>query len=329
MIRYETHRNEIDQIFKLINSGRFYSLTFIKKGDGQLRYLNGHRATYKKPDGSEEMIRNVGYDPKNYNLIRVWDRNALNPRTNENTGNYRSAALENILYIKCGNKLFDFVEENDILYRFTNVTEEELNNIKAKMKIESTISEEINRLMRENYDSEQGQDLDKYFINKHYPQAKYEVPEVQNNNVSGELVANTKFSALRQLPKPINIYKNPRNLTGYQDNVRGIITDEGDLFLAQYTNTQHYNIIMALAEKGIIPHGFEKNYYRTLPDDFMCVQRDEDTNTFYSSTAYNNMFPNKYNDLLELASRTQPFDFEMEHFAVGEYDDYGYEDDEY
>jgi len=149
MLRYETHQTQISQIFSLINTGRFYSLTFVKKGDGQLRYLNGHRATYKKPDGTEGVVQNVGYDPKDHNLIRVFDRNALNPKTGEKTGNYRAAALENIIYIKCGGELFDFIEENQIAKRFPYVNLEE---VRAKMKIDSAIQEEVQNFVNETGD---------------------------------------------------------------------------------------------------------------------------------------------------------------------------------
>ena len=146
MLRYETHKDQIEKIFKLINTGKFYSLTFIKKGNGELRYLNGHRATYKKPDGSDGIVRNVGYDPKDHNLIRVWDRNALNPITGQKTGNYRAAALENIIYIKCGNDLFDFIEENQIEKRFPYV---DINDVGRKMKIEGIVDDEALNMIKE------------------------------------------------------------------------------------------------------------------------------------------------------------------------------------
>lgn len=146
MLRYETHKDQIEKIFKLINTGKFYSLTFIKKGNGELRYLNGHRATYKKPDGSDGIVRNVGYDPKDHNLIRVWDRNALNPITGQKTGNYRAAALENIIYIKCGNDLFDFIEENQIEKRFPYI---DINDIGRKMKIEGIVDNVVENFMNE------------------------------------------------------------------------------------------------------------------------------------------------------------------------------------
>jgi hypothetical protein len=145
MITYERNKSEIDGIFSMINSGRYYSMTFVKKGDGNVRYLNGHRNIYKRPDGSEGVVTNVGYDPKNYNLIRVFDRNAENPKTGERTGNYRSAALENIIYIKCGNDFFDFVQENRIKERFPHVNLDEIRN---KMRIESAIEEEINEMFK-------------------------------------------------------------------------------------------------------------------------------------------------------------------------------------
>ena len=148
MLRYETHQGEIDKIFNLINTGRFYSFTFIKKGDGQLRYLNGKRHIYVKPDGTEGVIKNIGYDPKNHNLIRIWDRNALNPITNQKTGNYRSAALENILFIKSGSDIFDFIEENQIVQRFPYIARQ-IPEIKAKMKIEDIVDDEAENLIRE------------------------------------------------------------------------------------------------------------------------------------------------------------------------------------
>jgi hypothetical protein len=146
MLTYETHKSEISKIFDLINSGRFYSLTFIKKGDGQVRYLNGKRMLYKAPDGSDAVVKNVGYDPKNYNLIRVYDRNALNPKTNQRTGGYRSAALENIVYIKCGSELFDFVQENDIQKRFPHVN---LQEIQGRMKIGDIVDDEAQSIQED------------------------------------------------------------------------------------------------------------------------------------------------------------------------------------
>lgn len=148
MLRYETHQGEIDKIFNLINTGRFYSLTFIKKGDGQLRYLNGKRHIYQKPDGTEGVVKNVGYDPKNHNLIRIWDRNAENPITKQRTGNYRSAALENILLVKSGADIFDFIAENQIIQRFPYI-ERQIPEIKAKMKIEDIVDDEASNMVQE------------------------------------------------------------------------------------------------------------------------------------------------------------------------------------
>lgn len=158
MLRYETHQGEIDKIFSLINTGRFYSFTFIKKGDGQLRYLNGKRHIYVKPDGTEGVVKNIGYDPKNHNLIRIWDRNAENPITNQKTGNYRSAALENILLIKSGSDIFDFIEENQIVQRFPYIARQ-IPEIKAKMKIEDIVDDEAQSMMQEMWELQESQEI--------------------------------------------------------------------------------------------------------------------------------------------------------------------------
>lgn len=139
MLTYDTHGSEVDDVIGIINSGRFYSITFIKRNtDAEIRYLNGHKAIYKKPDGVEEEIpaaRKPSYDRMAKNLLLVWDRNAIDPKTGIR-GAYRSAGLENILYVKSGSDILDFTEENRILERFKNIDENKLAEIRKRMKIE-------------------------------------------------------------------------------------------------------------------------------------------------------------------------------------------------
>lgn len=153
MLAYNTHEREIDDIIKIINTGRFYSITFIKRNtDAEIRYLNGHKAIYKKPDGSEEevpVVRKPSYDRVAKNLLLVWDRNAVDPKTGVK-GAYRSAGLENILYVKSGSQILDFTKENQILERFKNIDENKLAEIRRNMKMDSVVQEEIENLLNIN-----------------------------------------------------------------------------------------------------------------------------------------------------------------------------------
>lgn len=270
MLTYETHKHEIEDIFKLINSGKFYSLTFVKKGDGQLRYLNGHRKIYTKPDGSEEVVKNIGYDPKNYNLIRVFDRNAENPYTKQKTGNYRSAALENIIFVKSGSQIFDFTEENNIRERFPYIS---IDDIKSKMKIQDVVDEEIQKFYQEGV-------ADKYAERQfHIPDPNTEMDAIaqqgiQNDSSMGEFVGTVTNKSGKY-----NVYKNPKNLQNFDENVRAFSTTDGDLYVAQ-TNGDYFHQDMA----NVINDPNIGNVYDDEKN--ICWHRVGKTNYFGFSVSY-------------------------------------------
>lgn len=203
-------------------------------------------------------------------------------------------------------------------------------NVKFIAKLhfhENVIQDEIGKFLQEDdeyYDNgNQGGTLDKYFQNGQFSR----IAKPQQPKLSGEFITTVNFAGERRTPEPIKINKNPRNLIGYRMGVRGVLTDEGDIYLAEDSNTLHFNIIKALAEKGIIPNGLERTYFNVLPDEFICIERDDDSNGFFNSTAYYSI-PQKYYDMFELANNTQPFEF-----IVDDNDeDLGYrgeDDDEY
>lgn len=138
MLSYQTHPDEVRRIIDIINTGRFYSITFIKRNtDAEIRYLNGHKAIYIRPDGNGEEVpaaRRPSYDRVAKNLLLVWDRNAVDHKTGAK-GAYRSVGLENILYLKSGSDVLDFVEENAILERFPSMDDKRLAEIRRKMGI--------------------------------------------------------------------------------------------------------------------------------------------------------------------------------------------------
>jgi hypothetical protein len=143
MLSFKTHPQEIEQLKNQINSGKFYSITFIKKG-GDLRYLNGQKRIYNPGEG----VKQLSYSRPDRGLFTVWDNNAPDYKTGKR-GAYRIVTLENVLYAKSGNYVKDYTEENQIQERF-GYTDEKLDEIKKKMKIDSIIQEEMLNVISEN-----------------------------------------------------------------------------------------------------------------------------------------------------------------------------------
>lgn len=159
MLSYPESRLQLGQIFKLINSGRYYSMTFMKV-DGQIRPLNGHKAYYKRPDGKQVEIPAAKPTSLEQGVLLVWDRNAINRRTGE-TGDYRKSKLENIMFVKSGNDVLDFMEENDIQNRF-KLTDQQIEDTKRDMDIDSLdekfkVFEDDGQQLRKELDRVRGQ----------------------------------------------------------------------------------------------------------------------------------------------------------------------------
>jgi hypothetical protein len=167
MLSYSTHPQEIDDLVNLINKNQFFSIAFIKRGDiktkkeenitdADVRYFNGRKKAYKPtPDANnkttstgsgEQQQQNTptSYSRKDYNLFMIWDNNAVDNRTGEK-GAYRQMGIENILFIKAGSFLKDYIKENDIAKRFPLLN---VDNVRTKMKI-GTPSNDINEIIAE------------------------------------------------------------------------------------------------------------------------------------------------------------------------------------
>lgn len=146
MLKYPEDRQQINEIFRIINSGRFYSLTFMKI-NGEVRFLNGHKEIYNPPNGKPKEIVAARPNKLEQNLLLVWDRNAIDRKTGKR-GAYRLAKLENLMYVKSGNDVLDFMEENNIIDRF-NLSDQQIQNIKEKMKLNNNIQQETFKLFEE------------------------------------------------------------------------------------------------------------------------------------------------------------------------------------
>jgi hypothetical protein len=78
----------------------------------------------------------------------------------------------------------------------------------------------------------------------------------------------------------LKIIKNPINLKGFGNNVRGIITTNGDIYLEEESQGIHNDILSALKSKGIVPSATGKQWGNQLPQQsgFLTVQRYKNSN---------------------------------------------------
>jgi len=75
-----------EAILKAGEQGRFFTVKFVKRTDGQIRTMNARLGVTKHLQGGTQ-----GYDPKAHNLITVWDAQAKD---------YRSINLETVFALE-------------------------------------------------------------------------------------------------------------------------------------------------------------------------------------------------------------------------------------
>jgi len=133
-------------------------------------------------------------------------------------------------------------------------------------------------------------------------------PQVQGD-VSGELFGYlTKTWAGGRYNEPVPIYKNPRNLRGYDPIVRGVLVSNGDVYISKFGDGLHYDIIHLLAKEGVIPmSAVVPNYTQTMPEEYITIIR-MGSNRFTQSDGYYD-FPPYYEEMFEVANSSQPFQF--------------------
>jgi hypothetical protein len=142
MLSFQTQPDVVKEMQDIINSGKFFSVTFIKK-DGSIRFVNGHKIIYQSTSPSTE---NRGkFDRLAQNILLVWDNNRINDLTGEK-GQYISVTLGRLLFFKSGAFLRDYTQENADAIKAARITPEQIEQIKSKMKIDGIVQEELESL---------------------------------------------------------------------------------------------------------------------------------------------------------------------------------------
>ena len=145
MVSYATHPQELEEIQKTINSGRFFSITFLK-ADCEIRHASGKKINYQSD--SPESEKRGKYNRLEKNLLLVWDVNKryTDKEGNEIKGAFIQAKLEKLLFFKCDTFTKDFTKENAEAIEACGITPEQLDQAMLKTNMSSMIEEELDEL---------------------------------------------------------------------------------------------------------------------------------------------------------------------------------------
>jgi hypothetical protein len=125
-------------------------------------------------------------------------------------------------------------------------------------------------------------------------------------HIDGEYFGTLRTIWGKPIEKPINVYKNPKTLTGFGSTTRGVLVSNGDLYVAETTDGMHSDILELLADKGVIPHeSVTSDYDSRLPKEYITIIRTATTNQFAQSPGYE-AFPDYYVRMFDLANRKHP-----------------------
>lgn len=187
-----------------------------------------------------------------------------------------------------------------------------------KLSVLQIIKEEVENFFNTTQTNGQPSMADNYYDK--FVGASTKQPEATSQpKISGELIGQVDKQWDTPLEIPIPVYKNPINLMGFSNNARGILLNNGDLYLGQTYNALHDNILTLLAQKGIISYEKQLDYSTKLPEEFVAVIRTMHTNYFSDSSEYKySTFPEYYAEIFNLANQKQPFKFTTLHKSVEE-----------
>jgi hypothetical protein len=75
------------------------------------------------------------------------------------------------------------------------------------------------------------------------------------------------------------LIKNPVSMDSLNRNVRGVITKDGDVYMENFSEKIHHDLLKILFDRGIIKGEFSKKWNKQLPTEsgFLTVQRYKDT----------------------------------------------------
>jgi hypothetical protein len=109
--------------------------------------------------------------------------------------------------------------------------------------------------------------------------------------------------------KAVPVYFNPRNLTGFEPSVRGVLTDGVDLYVAQSAEILHEDLFPHLKKIGAIQTDPGGGYGTLLSREFVAVVRVFNSSIFMLSPSYHKVFPDYYKQLFDKAKIKLGYNF--------------------
>ena len=101
------------------------------------------------------------------------------------------------------------------------------------------------------------------------------------------------------------IYLNPKSLDGFDDQCRGAIFANGDLYLSKSSEVYHYRLFLALEQRGIIANG-EARHYAAFPDKYVAVIRLGTSTDFLPSSNYGKDEAEYVQKVFDVANKSHP-----------------------
>jgi hypothetical protein len=212
MLTFQTHPQEVQEMQNIINSGKFFSVTFIKM-DNSIRYVNGRKILYQSD--SPETENRGKFNRFDKNILLVWDNNRINDVTGEK-GQYISVKLERLLFFKSGAFSRDYTEENSDVLHSAQITPEQIEQIKNKIKIGTVIQEEAENLFETEPNNMKNQKLLQLLkIIQKYSLAVIVMKAMILNGIDSEesLIEFLKTDATLPQPTKVNLQNAYRDIT--------------------------------------------------------------------------------------------------------------------
>lgn len=133
------------------------------------------------------------------------------------------------------------------------------------------------------FDNNEPSLADNIYNQKYGINADNNTEEADNAYSQGQYIGSTTNS---YNTTKVKIFLNPLSLHKFQTRCRGVVMDNGDLYLANTPNLTHYNIIDFLSEKKILADNMKQWYYRIVPTNFVAVVRNYSLDEFFESESY-------------------------------------------
>jgi hypothetical protein len=112
------------------------------------------------------------------------------------------------------------------------------------------------------------------------------------------------------------LIKNPASISSLGPNIRGVISKDGDIYMENFSEKIHHDILKILFSKGILKGEFSKKWSKQLPAEtgFVTVQRYKDTDNIcigesnrllYDKNDYDKLIP-YYSAYINNAKKKNP-----------------------